>query len=121
MCTRPHLLDAISGDLVLDVVRELGLVSLRILSLEVFHVLGDVTTENILSQDLRIKLPGVSVVSSETFRLVRNFKSTVNCSLQHGEDFSSGGSTRKTNVEKNQERSSLSFDFLDEVVSSVSL
>jgi len=78
-----------------------------------------VSTEDVFAEDLGVKLPGFRVVTSETFWFVRDFKSTINSTLEDGEYLGPSGCAYQTDVEKNQERSALSFNFLDKVVCSI--
>ena len=80
-----------------------SLASLRkfiIFLLQRFHVLCNVPTEDVLLEDLSVKLLGLDVVARETFLGVRNEDTTVGCTFHGTEDTGTGGGATETDVKE---------------------
>lgn len=65
----------------LDVTGIVGLVRLGILLLELSHVVGDVSTEDVATEGLSNQLLTLSVISDETVDRVGDVQSTIEGSL----------------------------------------
>jgi hypothetical protein len=80
---------------------------LVIFLLEGLHVLGDVSTDNVLLQGLGVQLLGLDVVTGEPLLVVGNVETTVRSTLQGTEDSVTGGGPLETDVEEDLERPGL--------------
>jgi len=76
-----------------------GVSPLVVLFLERFHVLSDVTTDNVLVENFSIECFGFRIVAGESFLVVRNVDTAIRSTLHCAEDSVSGRSPTKTNVE----------------------
>ena len=118
------VLEVISGDSVLDELGELTVVGLLVFLLEVTHVVGDVSSEDLGAVSLGIVSPLSLLVlggSGETTLVMGDRDTSVTSSLEGSEDLGSGGGTGKTNIEKSGEGGSSLIIGLDEEVLSVDL
>ena len=62
------------------------LVSLLVLLLETGHVVGDMDAEDVLPVHISVEALALAVISGETSLGVRDVKSTINSSLEGGEN-----------------------------------
>lgn len=92
---------------------------LGIFLLQVLHVFLDVTTEDVIPQDLSIESLGLGIVTGEPFLRVRDEDTTVGCSFECAKDTGSGGGTCETDVEVCLERAGSVLDRFDEVEGTV--
>ena len=97
------LLEVTSVDLVLVVLDELAVEALLIVISEGLHVLGDVTTHDVLAEGLSVELLGLNVVTGEAALGVRDEDTAVGGTLHGTEDTGTSGGTDKTNVEEGLE------------------
>lgn len=79
-------------------------IPLIIFLLKRLHVLSDVTSEDVLFEDLSIQLLGLWVVSGETLLVVGNVNTTVTSTLEGTEHTGTSRSTLETNVKVTLER-----------------
>lgn len=91
------------GDTSLDVAGELGLVLVLVVLSELLHVGADVTSKDVLAEDLGVERATLSflvlLVTDEALGGVGDVKSTVDGSLETSEDAGSGGGAGKTSIE----------------------
>ena len=90
-------------DAVLDVLAEKGLVLLGLVSLEGLLVLGDVLTENTLLKDFGVELLGLSVVAGEPLLAVGDQETTIDGTLEGGEDLGTSGGAVETDIKVGSE------------------
>lgn len=102
-----EVLKTLSLDVVIDVLLELTAESLLIIIGKGLHVLGDVATEDVVSEDIGIELLGLHIVTRESLLGVGDEDTTVRGTLHGTEDTGTSGGSGKTNVEEGLERSSL--------------
>lgn len=98
-----QLLETIRLNLVINVARELRLVALLIVVGKSLHVLGNVTSEDVLAQSLRVQLLSLNVVTWETLLRVRNVETAVRGTLHGAKDTSTGAGAGETDVEEDLE------------------
>merc|ERR1711894_611212 len=94
-----HALNTISGDTILDESRELLLVGILVIIIQLPHIVSNVLAKDVVTVNLSIEFLALSIVSGETLGAVRNLKTTINSSLHGTEDASSGGGPGKTNIQ----------------------
>lgn len=99
MSLHVDVLNTLSVDVVSQVVLEQSLVLLLIVIQQLLHVLSNVTTEDVLSQQLSVQLLRLNVPTWESLSGVRNVQTTVRSTLQDTEDSSTGGGSLQTNVQ----------------------
>jgi hypothetical protein len=100
----------VSGiNLVVNVFRELRLVALLVVIGETFHVFGDVAAQDILAESLSVELFSFDIETGESVLRVRDEKATIRGTLHGAEDTSTGGSTGKTDIEEDLERTAGAF------------
>lgn len=117
----PHLLKIIRSLTGLNVTGELLLVLFRVLGLEVLHVVGNVSSEDVLAEHGRVELLSLGVVTRETLVLVGDVETSVDGTLHGTEDTSTGGGEVESDIKENVERATtLSLGF-NEVVSTIGL
>ena len=107
VCARVDLLDIGRSNVGSEVRSELLLESLVILLLQRLHVLGDVSTDNVLLQDIRVEGLGLWVETGESLAVVGDEDTTVGGTLEGTEDSGSGGCSSETDIEVGLERSGL--------------
>ncbi|KAH3667488.1 hypothetical protein OGAPHI_003137 [Ogataea philodendri] len=95
--------DSVSVNVVGNVTLEESSVLLLIVVHQLLHVLRNVTTEDVLSQDLGIKLLSLDIPTWESGWGVRNVQSTVGSTLQGTEHSGTGGGSLQTNVQEHLE------------------
>ena len=98
-----QLLKTISLNLIVNVARELRLVALLIVIGESLHVLGNVTSEDVLAQSLGVELLGLNVVTWETLLRVWNVETTVRGTLHGAEDTGTSASAGETDIKEDLE------------------
>lgn len=98
-----ELLDLASLNAVLDVLAELAVVALLIIIGKTLHVLGDVTTVDVLAEGIDVELLSLLVVAGEAALGVGDEDTTVGGTLHGGEDTGTGGGTGKTDIKENLE------------------
>ena len=94
-------LQIVSRDTSSDVLAEVGLVLVLILLLQGPHVVGNVATDNVLTEDLRVQLSLGE--TDEALGGVRDIQTTISSSLQRGEDLGTSGGTGKTDIKESLE------------------
>lgn len=109
----------LGSDAVLDVLRELSLVGVLVLTLERLHVVGHMDAENVLSVHLGLELLLLVGVAREALDGVRDVEATVDGALQRAENLGASGGASQTNVQVGGERAWLAFDVLDVELGSV--
>ena len=75
-----------SCDTFLDVGRELLFVSILVIFQQVFHVVGNVDSEDVFAVGLGVELLGLIVVAREAFGGVRDIDSAIDGTLHGSED-----------------------------------
>lgn len=93
-----HCLDGIRSDARLDKARELALEAFRRLFLKLTHVIGNVRSENVLTEDLSINSARLLVESGEALLRVRNVQAAVDGAFHGGKNFGSGGGATETDI-----------------------
>lgn len=83
-----------------NVLGKMLLVLLLILLLEVAHVVGDVTTVNVLTEDLGIKLLGLGIITGEAGLGVGDVDTTIRGALHGGEDTGTSGGALETDIKE---------------------
>lgn len=111
----PHLLYILRSLASGNVGSELLLVLLRVLSLEVLHVVGDMSSEDVLAEHSWVELLLLLVVTRETLVLVGDIETTVNGTLHDTKDTGTSGGEVETNVKEDVERTLVSVLFNEEV------
>jgi len=101
------LLEVISLDALLLVAAELTIVCLRILLLELLHVVSDVATEDVLAESVSVKLLLLVVPTDKATLAVRDVETTVKSTLHGGEHTAASGGAVETDIEKSLERTTL--------------
>lgn len=101
-----QFLKTVGFQVIVNVLVELTLVTLLIVICEGFHVLGDVTTEDVSAEGVGIELLGFDIVTWESGLGVGDEKTTVGGTLHDSEDTSTSGGTMKTDIKENLEWSS---------------
>ena len=84
---------------------------LVIFLLQTLHVLGNVTTENILLQHLGIQFLAFWVVTWEALLIVGDIETAVTSTLESTEHTGAGGGSLETDIEVDLERSGGIFIF----------
>lgn len=102
-----QVLNAISLDVIIDVLLELALVALLVVISEGLHVLGDVATEDVLAESLGVELLGLDIETGETVLRVGNEDATVRGTLQDTEDTGTSGGAGKTDIKEGLEGAAL--------------
>lgn len=97
-----HLLHVVSIDTGLDELGELALVLLGLLS-ELAHVVGNVATENVATEDLSIEGLLLGVPAGEALLAVGNVNTAINGTLEGTKDLGTSGGAAKTNIEEGLE------------------
>lgn len=97
-----HLLKVISIDAGLDELGELAVVELGLLR-ELAHVISNVTTKDVLTEDLSIASVLLGIVAGEALLAVRNVDTAIDGSLEGTKDLGTSGGTTKTNIEEGLE------------------
>jgi hypothetical protein len=110
------LLQIIRVDLLLNEASELTLVGLGVLLLELLHVLSNVTTEDVLAENVSVELLILSVVTSKTASAVGDIETTIGGTLHGGEDTVTSGGTSQTNVQQDGEGLGSILEGLDDEV-----
>lgn len=110
-----HSLDTGVSDTVGNVLGELSLVSILIISLKSLHVVGNVETHDVLSVDISV----VFTISKswESLSAVWDVQTTIDGSLEGTEKLGTSSGSLETNVQETLEGSWLSVDILDVVLS----
>lgn len=118
-----QLLQSIGLYLVIDVALELGLVSLLIVIGQGLHVLGNVSSEDVLAEGLGVELLGLHVETGESVLGVGDENASIGSTLHGAEDTGTGGGSLETNVKEGLERaaSRLPLGGLGQLVFSISL
>ncbi len=102
-----QVLDAIGLDVIIYVLLELTLVTLLVVISQSLHVLGNVTGEDVLAENLAIELLPLDVETRESVLGVGNEDATIRGTLHDGEDTGTGGGSGKTDIKESLERSAL--------------
>lgn len=95
----------ISGDTVLDELRELTLVSILVLFKKVFHIVGNVLAEDMGAVDISVELASLLIVAGEALFAVGDIETAIGGSLHGSKDLGAGGSSGKANIEARTEGS----------------
>ena len=111
-----HALQVVGLQTGLDELRELLLVSVFVLLLQVTHVIGDVTTEDMFTMDFGVKFVGFVVVARETLGGVGDVDATVSSTLHGAKDAGTGRGSGQTDVQAGVESASLSLILDHELV-----
>lgn len=101
------LLNVIGSNTVREVSGELLLESLVILLLEGLHVLGNVTTDDVLLENFWVELLSLDIETGESLLAVRNEDTTVRGTLESTKDSVTSGRSLETDIEEDLERSGL--------------
>ena len=102
-CLLVVALDVSGLDSVLDVLGELGVVSLLVRLLERLHVVGNVETVDVLAVNGGIELLGLGVVAREAAVAVGDVKTTIDGTLEGSEDTGTSRGALETDVEEGAE------------------
>ena len=98
-----HILNAISGDAILDELGELFLVSVLILFEKVTHVIGNMLTKDVGTMDVGVEFALLLVISGEPLFAVRNVEAAVGGSFHGAKDFGTSGGSGQANIEAGME------------------
>jgi len=101
------LLELISSDALLLVAAELTVISLRILLKKLLHVVSDVTTEDVLAENLSVELLLLIAPTDEATLAVRDVETTIKSTLHSSEHTAASGGTVETDIEKGLEGTTL--------------
>jgi hypothetical protein len=105
----------------LDIASELLLVGLFVFLLEVLHVVSNVDTVDVVTDELSIGLLGLLVVARESGLGVGNGHATIDGTLQGTKDTGASGGSAETHIQVGLEGTGTLFSGLDFVVVSVNL
>ena len=94
-------LQIVGADASLDVLAEVGLELVLIFLLHGSHVVSDVATDNVLTEDIGVQL--TLGETDETLGGVRNIQTTISSSLQRSKDLGTGGGAGKTDIKESLE------------------
>merc|ERR1712025_165362 len=98
-----HGLEALAVDASLHVLRELLAVGLLVVLLQLLHVLGNVTTEDVFAVGLGVKVVLLVVVTRESLGGVGNVQTAVDGALERAEHLVTSGSPGQTGVQEASE------------------
>jgi len=101
------LLELVGVDALLLVAAELTVISLRILLKKLLHVVSNVTTEDVLAENLGVELVLLIVPTNKTTLAVWDVDATVKSTLHSSEDTAASGGAVKTDIEKGLEGTTL--------------
>jgi len=116
-----HILDLIRGDTSLDEGRELLLVTFLIFFFEVFHVLSDVNTIDVVTEEFVIVGLGLDIETRETVTVVGNKDTTIGSTLHGTKDTGTSGGTSETDIEESLERTGSILSSFDQLNSAIGL
>lgn len=97
------VLDGIRLNTVLNVALEELTEALLIIISKLLHVLSDVAGNNVLSEDISIKLLSLNVETGETLGGVGDVKTTIGGTLKDTEDTGTSGGSLETNIKEDLE------------------
>lgn len=100
---RVDVLKGLGGEVILQVRSKDLLVTLLIIVSELFHVLSDVTTNNVFLQNLSVELFSLDIVAGEDLGGVRDVETTVRGTLESTKDTGTAGGALQTNVKEDLE------------------
>lgn len=100
---RVDVLKGLGGEVILQVRSKDLLVTLLIIVSELFHVLSDVTTNNVFLQNLSVELFSLDIVAGEDLGGVRDVETTVRSTLESTKDTGTAGGALQTNVKEDLE------------------
>jgi len=98
-----HGLESLAVDASLDVLRELLGVGLLVVLLQLFHVLGYVTTEDVFAVGLGVEVVLLVVVAWESLGGVWDVEATIDGTLESAEHLVTGGGSGETGVQEASE------------------
>ena len=101
------LLELVSVDALLLVAAELTVISLRILLKKLLHVVSDVTTEDVLAENLSVEGLLLVIPADKTALAVGDVEATIKSTLHSGEHTAAGGGAVQTNIEQSLEGTTL--------------
>mmetsp|Transcript_7899 Transcript_7899/g.28126 ORF Transcript_7899/g.28126 Transcript_7899/m.28126 type:complete len:338 (-) Transcript_7899:41-1054(-) len=102
-----HVFQAVRIQSFLQILGEVLLVLVWIFFFHLFHVLGDVTTDQVFAQHLVVQLLLVRFIPYQTLLVVRHVHATVARSFHDGKHTCTGGRAYESSVEERRERSPL--------------
>jgi len=98
-----QVLETISFDFIFDIAREQALVSLLVIIGEGLHVLGNMSSVDVLAKSLGVEFLGFGVVAGESVRAVWNVETTIGSTLHGTKDTGTGGGANETDVQEGLE------------------
>ena len=101
------LLELVSIDALLLVAAELTVIGLRILLKKLLHVVSDVTTKDVLAENLSVQTLLLVIPADKTALAVGDVKTTIKSTLHSGEHTAASGSAVQTNIEQSLEGTAL--------------
>lgn len=108
----------VSDDAMLDVLRELPLISFFIIVHQLAHVVSHMQAHDVFTVDFSIEFLGFGIVSRESLGAVRYVDATIGGSLHGTEDSGTGCSAGQTNIQESTEGTRSLFNILNIVNSS---
>jgi len=115
----PSSFKRVGIELVLGVLGEELIIFGRILSFNSSHVVFNVSSEDVLSQNFSVKFVALFIISNESRLAVGDLNSSISSSLKDGKDLASSGGSSKSNIQKSKEWSGSVSKWLNVVVLSV--
>eukprot|EP00026_Physarum_polycephalum_P013410 Phypoly_transcript_13806.p1 GENE.Phypoly_transcript_13806~~Phypoly_transcript_13806.p1 ORF type:complete len:195 (-),score=15.17 Phypoly_transcript_13806:326-910(-) len=113
------LLQILRVQSVLDETGIVGLVGFGVFLLELAHVVGNMSSEDVAAEGLSLELLALSVVSNKTVHRVGDVKSSVCGSLQGSEDLATSAGLPQTHIQEAFEGADITIDGGDQVVLTV--
>ena len=104
-----HGFQVVSSDASLDEAAELTSISFGLIFLQLTHVIGNMTTEQVLAQNFSVQSALGSIVAGETLFAVGNVQSTINGTLEGSEALGTSAGTSQTDVQESLESTTTVF------------
>lgn len=98
-----HTFKVISRNTSLNEAAELLGISFRLIFRQLTHVISDVTSEDVLTNDFTVSSVLFLVKTGETLFAVRNIETGIDGTLHGGKDLGTSGGTGKTHIEESLE------------------
>lgn len=109
----------VRGDAVLDVLGELLLVGLLVIFEKLLHVISNVLAEDVVTVHIGAEFLALGIIAGKSLGGMGDIQATIGSALHGSENTSSGGSSRKADIEEASEGAGLVFLFLLEELVSV--
>jgi len=98
-----HLFNLASGDAVLQESRELPLVSILVILLQVGHIVRNMLAEDVITVNLSVELFAFSIIAWESTVAVRNVNATISSTFQSSKHTGTSTSTGQSHIQVSTE------------------